>query len=233
MRRYISHRFSLIELLIVIAIIAILASLLLPALNTARSKGLRISCLNNMKQIGMLFAGYQNASDDFMPLVKNSTETRWWSDELAEAGLIQYYVSVSVVGPNAPNVLNQRRAKIYCPLVLPEKLWSYAMLGGANGRDASGGYPAHNRHIKGSSVKRHSAKIVLLEAAQKGITWDQLDVQFDCVAPNSRPLYMTAQTHTKGANYLFMDGHASFERYGFLYYRGNQANLREHVFLDY
>lgn len=57
--------FTLIELLIVIAIIAILAAMLLPALNQARERGRASSCANNFKTIGLASSMYQNDHNDF------------------------------------------------------------------------------------------------------------------------------------------------------------------------
>jgi prepilin-type N-terminal cleavage/methylation domain-containing protein/prepilin-type processing-associated H-X9-DG protein len=72
--RYRQSAFTLIELLLVIAVIAILASLLLPALASAKEKGRVTICRSNMRQLGLGMTMYLQDNNDTFPAANQSSQ---------------------------------------------------------------------------------------------------------------------------------------------------------------
>jgi prepilin-type N-terminal cleavage/methylation domain-containing protein/prepilin-type processing-associated H-X9-DG protein len=77
--------FTLIERLVVIAIIAVLIALLLPAVQAAREAARRAQCVNNLKQIGLAVANYESSVGSYP-----YADGPWWTEWSAHAMLLPY-----------------------------------------------------------------------------------------------------------------------------------------------
>jgi prepilin-type N-terminal cleavage/methylation domain-containing protein len=98
--------FTLIELMVVLAIIGILTAMLLPALATGKESGRRISCVNNMRQMAIAHQMY--ADDNDFRYYKRSKNPLW------TYGLEPYYANATIAGLAGTN--GQGATKILiCP----------------------------------------------------------------------------------------------------------------------
>ncbi len=118
--------FTLIELLVVIAIIAILAALLLPALASAKQKGYRISCLNNLRQISYFMQLYTDDNRDIFP---GTRAYSWFTPQNGSTDPLDNWWG-QYIFPNNGN--NTNNTVFHCPAIVGKQVnpngftWSWA-----------------------------------------------------------------------------------------------------------
>lgn len=198
--------FTLVELLVVIAIIALLMAILMPALELAREQGMRITCLNNLRQLMLAWNLYADINDDKIVNGNTSTGTFntdgtcwvYWPGSGSPVGERIQGIKDGLIFQYCPNV------KLYkCPTGIVGEVVTYAVVDAMNGYDA----------IPGAEGKILKTRMEILRPAERAVFLDE-----GRLSPASWTIWydqekwwdqITAR-HGDGTNFSFADGRAEY-----------------------
>lgn len=237
-RRQTTDGFTLLELLVVIGMIAILAGLLLPALANGKAKGYSISCLNNLRQLGLACQLYADDFEDRLPYNMGTAEIRQmvaqnqflnWSSSIMSWELDSDNTNTVLVTEGGIGPYTCRSPTLYrCPNdravsdLQAQAGWGQrvrsismnAMVGNAGAFSQSGANtnnPSYRQFFTVAQIPDPSQIFVFIEEHP-----DSIDDGYFLNKPDSGQwLDLPASYHQGGANLTFADGHAEAHKWLF------------------
>ena len=218
--------FTLVELLVVLAIMAILASLLVPALSKSKSRAQTISCLNNAKQLQFCWQMYADDNNDYLP--------RNWTvgTSAASCSWIQGNARVDPPSMQLSNIKNgvlfsyNKMAAIYkCPADLSliegtkvPRFRSYSISTSMNWRDAQCTDAREATIYKYSLIRnpRPDGAVVFLDEDEGSIDNGAIGIysKKDAIIRGREGYWnVPGSRHDRGCVLTFADGHAEAWRW--------------------
>ncbi|MFH1371652.1 MAG: prepilin-type N-terminal cleavage/methylation domain-containing protein [Planctomycetota bacterium] len=226
--------FTLVELLVVIAVIAILMAILLPALSKARTQAKRIACLSGLKQLVTAWMAYAGNSDGKIvnggqpPSTGIVTEPYWctsfntpadpgydwsWKVFFDYPGILTYEQRVEKLKKGALFRYCNNVKSYRCPEAEKDMHRTYIIPESMNASMSPVAYHAEGQIIKRTGqLKKSAERVVFFE--EKKITPDAF--QFGYPASSAEPAWGPDYPnimHGDGANFGFADGHADFRKW--------------------
>jgi len=185
-----------------VAIIAILAAMLLPALSQAREKARQAVCMNNLKQIGLAMAMYTQDWDEyFVPCFYKFPH--YWPEILNNLGYLKYQDITKAKIYQCPSF----RAKV-TDVSTTHYGYNYYHIGSSYWYGGPNPWITFSPPAKLSQIRKPSETILLVDATQdaSGQKGSSLVQDLTTAPQYTRP----HARHSSGLNVCWVDGHVSY-----------------------